>query len=71
MKDSLFYVLGISLVSIVIRLRTGRLGNWGSIPGRGKNRFLLNNFHNGSGVHSASNPVDTGVSFSGYKAAGA
>lgn len=62
------HYLGMSLVT---RLRTGRLGNWGSIPGKGRNLFLLNSFLIVSGVHPASNLVGTGVSFSGYKAAGA
>jgi hypothetical protein len=49
-------------------LRSGRPGDRGSIPGRGKRIFPLNCIHTGSGTHPASCPMSTGGPFPGGKA---
>jgi hypothetical protein len=56
---------------IATRLRAGRPGNLGSIPGRGKRFSLLHKVQTVSGTHAASYPVGTGEFFSGGKAVGA
>jgi hypothetical protein len=47
------------------------LDGQGSIPGRGRNFFVLCSVEMGSGVHSVSHPIPSGGSSSGGKAAGA
>jgi hypothetical protein len=49
-----------SSVSIVTRLSAGSQGNWGLIPGRGRDFSLLHNIQTSSGVHTGSYTEVTG-----------
>jgi hypothetical protein len=58
-----------SSVGITTRLRTGRSGFYGSIPGGGWEFSLHHRVQNGSGAHSSSCPLSAKVSFPRNKAA--
>jgi hypothetical protein len=58
-----------SSTSVVPRIRAGRLGNSGSIPGRARDFSVPHGVNVSSGAHPVTYQMDTRGSFSGGKTA--
>jgi hypothetical protein len=59
-----------SSVSIVTRLRIGRLENWVLFPAGTRDFSELHSIQTGTGAHPASYPIGTGGSFPGIERSG-